>query len=54
VKPWKPVTVIVEPPFEPARRVTLSGLAVRVKSWTVKATVAEWERPLPVPFTVTV
>jgi hypothetical protein len=54
VKPWEPVTVIVEPPFEPARRVMLAGLEVRVKSWTVKVTVAEWESPLLVPFTVTV
>ncbi len=53
MKPWKPVTVAVEAPFEPARTVTLAGLAVTEKSWTLNATVAEWERLLLVPVTVT-
>ena len=38
--PWRPVTVIVEVPGEPAFTVTLVGLADIVKSWTVKVTVA--------------
>jgi hypothetical protein len=33
-KPLRPVTVIVEVIAEPARTVTLLGLAVMVKSWT--------------------
>lgn len=41
LKPCRPVTVIVEVPDAPARRVTVVGLAAIVKSWTVKFTVAE-------------
>ena len=41
VKPWTEPTVIVEVPEAPASTVTLVGLAVTVKSWTVKVTVAE-------------
>ncbi len=39
-KPWRPVIVIVEVPAEPALTVTLVGLALIVKSWTVKMTFA--------------
>ena len=34
-KLFNPVTVIVEVPEEPARTVTVAGLAATVKSWTV-------------------
>ena len=34
-KPFRPLTVAVEVPAEPARTVTDGGLAVTVKSWTV-------------------
>jgi hypothetical protein len=34
-KPWSEVTVTVEVPDAPARTVTLVGLAVTEKSWTV-------------------
>jgi hypothetical protein len=39
--PWSAPIVIVEEPAEPARTVMLVGLALMVKSWTVKVTVAE-------------
>ena len=54
LKPWRAVTVIVEVAAVPAFTVTLVGLAEIVKSWTVKATVAECERLPLVPVTVTV
>jgi hypothetical protein len=40
-KPFSPVIVIVEVPAEPARTVTLVGLAAMVKSWTTNVTVTE-------------
>lgn len=48
------VTVIVETPEVPALTVTLVGLAVTVKSWTLYAIVALWDRLPLVPVTVTV
>jgi hypothetical protein len=54
VKPCRGATVIVEVPDAPARTVTLVGLAVTVKSFTVTVTVAEWDRLPLVPVTVTV
>jgi len=42
LNPWRAVTVIAEVAAAvPAFTVTLVGLAAIVKSWTVKATVAE-------------
>ena len=41
VKPFNGATVIVEAAAAPATALTLVGLAVTVKSWTVKVTVAE-------------
>jgi hypothetical protein len=35
VNPWRPVSAIVDVPDAPAKRVTVVGLADRVKSWTV-------------------
>ena len=52
-KPWRPVTVIVDVPALPAFTVTLVGLALIVKSWTVNVTVAEWDNDPLVPVTVT-
>jgi hypothetical protein len=47
--------VIVEVPVAPASVVTLVGLAVTEKSWTVKVTIAERDGLVPlVPVTVTV
>jgi hypothetical protein len=40
-KPFNPVMVIVEVPAEPARTVTLVGLAAIVKSCTMYVTVTE-------------
>jgi len=40
-KPLRPVTVIVEVPAALTLTLTLVGLAVMVKSWTVYVTVAE-------------
>jgi hypothetical protein len=40
-KPLRLVTVTVEVPAMPASTVTLVGLAVTEKSWTVTVTVAE-------------
>lgn len=54
VKPETLVTVIVDVPALPALTVTLVGLAVTVKSWTVKTIVAVLERDPLVPVTVTV
>jgi hypothetical protein len=34
-KPFRPVTVMAEVPGEPSLTVTVVGLAVTVKSWTV-------------------
>ena len=55
--PAKPLTgaiVMVDVPVAPALMVTLVRLAEIVKSWTVKVTVAEWDRDPLVPVTVTV
>jgi hypothetical protein len=52
--PSSAVTVIVEGPDAPARTVALVGLAVIVKSWTVKVAVAGCDKPPLVPVTVTV
>src|SRR6266550_1714869 len=52
--PLTAVMVIVEVPAWLTLTVTLVGLAAIVKSWTVKATVAECERLPLVPVTVTV
>ncbi len=54
VKPFTGATVIIEAPEAPAMTVTLVGLAVTVKSWTVTVTVAVRERPALAPVTVTV
>ncbi len=55
VNPWRGATVIVDVPVAAASAVTLVGLAVTEKSWTVKATVAERDGLVPlVPVTVTV
>ena len=43
VKPLTDVTLIVELPTAPAKTVTLDGLAVTMKSWTVYAMVTECE-----------
>jgi len=52
-KPFSPVMVIVEVPAEPARTVTLVGLAAMVKSWTTNVTVTEWDKLALVPVTPT-
>ena len=52
-KPFKPVTVTVEVPGALTFTVTDVGLAVIVKSWTMKVTVAECEIVPLVPVTVT-
>ena len=54
VKPLTGATVMVELAGVPALVVTLLGLAVTVKSWTVKVTIAEWDSEPLVPVTVTV
>jgi len=54
VNPWSGATVIVEAAAVPEVVVTDVGLAVRVKSLTVTATVAVRVRPPLVPVTVTV
>ncbi len=41
LNPWSPATVIVEVPALPTLTVTVVGLTVNVKSWTVNVTVAE-------------
>ena len=41
VKPFSETTVIVEVAVDPAFTVTLVGLAVTLKSWTMNVTVAE-------------
>jgi hypothetical protein len=47
------VTVIIDVPLLAAGVVTLVDPAEIVKSWTVKVRVAEWDRLLLVPETVT-
>jgi len=54
LKPLTAVTVTVEVPEAPALTVTLVGLAVMVKSWTVKVTVALAVCAPLTPVTVTV
>ncbi len=54
VKPFTGATVMVEVAAVPALTLALVGLAVTVKSWTVKVTMAEWDRIPLVPVTVTV
>lgn len=53
VKPFTPVTVMVEVPVAPALIVTDVGLAANVKSRTVKVTVAVFDSDPLVPVTVT-
>jgi hypothetical protein len=53
VNPLRPLTVIVEVPAWPFLTFRVVGLAVTVKSWTVKVTVAVRVRPLLAPVTVT-
>jgi len=53
VNPWIFVTNTVEIPDAPAFTMTLAGLPVTEKSWTVTATFAEWESTPLVPVTVT-
>ncbi len=43
-KPFKPATVRDVLPAAPELRVTVLGLVVTVKSWTVKGTVTVWDR----------
>jgi len=52
-KPFRPVTVIVDVPADPALAVTLVGLAVIVKSWTTNVTVVLCDRLALVPITPT-
>ncbi len=54
VNPLTGATVMVEAAAVPALTLTLVGLAVTVKSFTVTVTVAEWDREPLVPVTVTV
>ena len=51
--PFRPVTVMDEVPGEPARTVTVVGLAAMVKSCTVYKTLVKWESVLLVPVTLT-
>jgi len=48
------VTAIVDVPTSPALSVNVCGLATIVKSWIVKVTGAECDRPPLVPVTLTV
>jgi hypothetical protein len=52
-KPSSAVMVTVDVPALPAFTVTAVGLALIAKSWTVKVTLAEWERLALVPVTAT-
>jgi hypothetical protein len=52
-KPLSAVTLTAEVPAASALTVTVVGLAVVVKSWTVKVMVTEWERKALVPVTPT-
>ena len=53
-KPLRAPTLIVEVPGEPVGMVRLFGLEDMVKSCTVKATVAWWDKLSPDAVTVTV
>ncbi len=52
-KPFCGVTVTVDVPALPAFTVTVVGIALVEKSWTVNVTVAEWDNPPLVPVAVT-
>ncbi len=54
VNPLTGATMIVKVAGTPARVVTLVGLAVTVKSETVKVAVVEWDMPPLVPVIVSV
>ncbi len=54
LNPFTAATVTVDVPEAPALTVTLVGLAVMVKSWTVKVTVALADCDPLTPVTVTV
>jgi len=54
VKLFTGATVIVDAPASPALTDRLVGAAAMVKSWTLYATVVEWDRVPLVPVTVTV
>lgn len=51
--PFKPETVMADVPDEPALTITEDGLAETEKSWTMKVTVAAWERDPLVPVMLT-
>lgn len=53
VKPFADVTLIVELPTAPAKTVTLDGVAVTVKSWTMYAIVTECDSRRLFPVTAT-
>jgi hypothetical protein len=53
VKPFSGVTVTVDVPELPAFTVTVVGMTVIEKSWTVNVTVAECDKPPLVPVAVT-
>ena len=53
-KPSRPVSVMFDVAEEPLFTERLVGLAVSVKSWTVRVTFAEWNSVPLVPFRVTV
>jgi hypothetical protein len=53
VKPFSGVTVTVDVPALPALTVTLVGMTLIEKSWTVNVTVAECDKPPLVPVAVT-
>jgi hypothetical protein len=52
-KPFDPETVTVVDPALPAFTLTMVGVRLIVKSWMVKVTVAEWDKPPLVPVVVT-
>jgi hypothetical protein len=53
VKPFIGATLMLDVLIAPAFTVTLVGLALTLKSWTMNATVTEWDREGLVPVTVT-
>jgi len=54
LNPLRAVTIRVEEPVEFGLTVIESGVAVRVKSWTMYVNVAEWAREPLVPVIVRV
>lgn len=52
-KPFIEVKVTVEVPLRPGLELMVAGLALTVKSWTVKATVVECDRLPLLPVTTT-